>query len=242
MPEPVPGGPAAMPEPMPGGPAATDAATDPGIDPGIDPGSAPGSAPATGPDHPALRRPASCAELFRVFNRLALQGFGGVLPVAHRELVERQRWVSAQQFVELLTIGQVLPGPNIINLSIILGDRFCGWRGALAASAGLLALPLLIVLGLAAAYQQFAATAWLAGALRGMGAVAAGLVVATAVKLSRSLQTNPLGLPTSMALGAATWLMVGFLRWKMVGVVLGLGSLGMALAWRRLRLPGAVKP
>ena len=78
----------------------------------------------------ALRRPADCTELFRAFNRLALQGFGGVLPVAHRELVERQRWLSPQQFVELLTLGQVLPGPNIINMAIVIGDRFFGWRGA----------------------------------------------------------------------------------------------------------------
>ena len=180
-----------------------------------------------------LLRPASCADLFLAFNRLALQGFGGVLPIAHRELVERERWLSAQQFVELLTIGQVLPGPNIINIAIILGDRFFGWRGALAASAGLLALPLVIVLTLAVTYQRFADQPQVAGALRGMGAVAAGLVMSTAVKLARTLKRNPLGLPIGVALGAATLLMVGFLRWPMVWVVLGLGASGMALAaWR----------
>ena len=226
-----------MAEPAPGAPAGTGA----GIDPGNDPGNERDPHPDADAAVPALRRPASCAELFCVFNRLALQGFGGVLPVAHRELVERQRWLSAPQFVALLSIGQVLPGPNIINISIMLGDRFCGWRGALAATAGLLALPLLIVLALAATYQQFAANPLVAGALRGMGAVAAGLVVATAVKLSRTLKSNPLGLPASIALGAATWVMVGFLRWQMVGVVLGLGGLGMALAWRRLRPAGSVK-
>ena len=158
----------------------------------------------------SLRQPASCGELFSVFNRLALQGFGGVLPVAHRALVDRERWLSPQQFVELLTIGQVLPGPNIINISIILGDRFFGWRGALAATAGLLLLPLVIVLGLAMVYQQFAHLPQVAGALRGMGVVAAGLVMATAV-------------------------MVGGLRWPRVYAVLALGGLGVALAWRQLR-------
>ena len=108
-----------------------------------------------------------------------------------------------------------------------------GWRGALAASAGLLALPLLIVLALALVYQRFADLPAVAGALRGMSAVAAGLIIATAVKLARTLNSNPLGLPASYALGAATLVMVGFLRWPMVGVVLGLGSLGMAwAAWR----------
>ena len=182
---------------------------------------------------PALRKPASCAELFRVFTRLALQGFGGVLPLAHHALVERERWLSPQQFVELLTVGQVLPGPNIINISIILGDRFFGWRGAVAATAGLLALPLLVVLALAMVYQRFADLPAVAGALRGMGAAAAGLIIATAVKLSRTLETNPVGRPAGYTLAATTLVLVGFLRWPMVWVVLGLGSVGMALAaWR----------
>ena len=183
----------------------------------------------------SLRQPASCGELFSVFNRLALQGFGGVLPVAHRALVDRERWLSPQQFVELLTIGQVLPGPNIINISIILGDRFFGWRGALAATAGLLLLPLVIVLGLAMVYQQFAHLPQVAGALRGMGVVAAGLVMATAGKLARTLKGHPLGLPTCAALVSATAVMVGGLRWPMVYAVLALGGLGVALAWRQLR-------
>jgi chromate transporter len=182
-----------------------------------------------------LRRPASCGALFRAFNRLALQGFGGVLPVAHRTLVEQERWLSPQQFVELLTLGQVLPGPNIINMAIIIGDRFFGWRGALTAVAGLLLVPMFIVLALAVAYQQQAAHPAVAGALRGMGAVAAGLVIATGVKLARTVRGNPLGLPACAAIGVATFAMVGGLRWPMVWVVLGLGSLGMALAWRRIR-------
>ena len=192
-------------------------------------------------DDNTLRQPASCAELLCVFNRLALQGFGGVLPIAHHELVERERWITAQQFVELLTISQVLPGPNIVNFAIIFGDRFFGWRGAAAASAGLLVLPMVIVLALAMAYQRLADWPTVTGALRGMGAVAAGLIIATAVKLARALKHNPLGMPASFALGAATLVMVGFLRWPMVWVVLGLGSLGMSLAAWRLseqRLPG----
>jgi len=185
-------------------------------------------------DAGGLRQPMSCVELFKVFNRMALQGFGGVLPVAHRELVERQRWLNAQQFVELLTISQVLPGPNIVNFAILFGDRYFGWRGAVAASAGLLVLPMLIVLALAMAYQRFANQPFVAGALRGMGAVAAGMIIATAVKLARTLKSNPLGLPASGVLGAATLVMVGLLRWPMVWVVLGLGGMGMTLAARRL--------
>jgi chromate transporter len=186
-------------------------------------------------DNAPLQQPASCTALMRAFNRLALQGFGGVLPVAHRELVEHQRWLSPQQFVELLTISQVLPGPNIINMAIILGDRYFGWRGALAACTGMLALPTLIVIGLVVGYQHWSGIPWVAGALRGMGAVAAGLIIATGIKLSRTLKTNPLGRPLGYALAAATLALVGFVRLPMVMVVLGLGSVGMGMAWWRIR-------
>ena len=186
---------------------------------------------------PALA-PRSCGELFRVFQRLALQGFGGVVPVAHLELVERQHWLSDDEFVELLAMGQVLPGPNIINMAIVFGDRHFGWRGAAAACAGMLAVPLLIVLTLAWLYRLFASQPLVAGALRGMGAVAAGLVIATAWKVSGTLKKNTLGWPLALAMVAATLVMVGVLRWPMVWVVLGLGTLGMAVAWRRLAAAG----
>ncbi|MGL6108944.1 MAG: chromate transporter [Rubrivivax sp.] len=184
---------------------------------------------------PAPRPPASAAEVFRVFNRLALQGFGGVLAVAQRELVEREGWLSRAQFLELLSLGQVLPGPNIVNMALIIGDRFLGWRGAAAALAGLMCAPLLIVLALAALYGQFADMPRVAGALRGMGAVAAGLVIATALKLMGTLRANVLGSKLGLFFAAATLLAIGVLRWPMVGVVLGLGSAAVATAWVRLR-------
>ena len=186
-------------------------------------------------EHAAARAPASCGELFRVFTRLALRGFGGVLPVAHHTLVDEERWLTPHQFVELLALAQVLPGPNIVNLALIYGERHHGWRGALAAAGGLLALPLAIVLALAVGYRQFAANPLAAGALRGMGSVAAGLVISTAVKLAPTLKANPLGPAAGALLAALTFAGIGLLRWPLVWVVLGLGSVGMALAWRALR-------
>ena len=178
--------------------------------------------------------PASCAELCFAFNRLALQGFGGVLPVAQRELVERRRWLTRDQFVELLSLGQVLPGPNIVNMALIFGDRHFGLRGALAALAGLLAAPTVIVLLLAALYAGLASHPVAAGALRGMGAVAAGLVIATAFKLLGTLKTSPLGRwPAGLFAGLTLTGIVG-LRWPMVWVVPGLGVFAVALAWHRL--------
>jgi chromate transporter len=184
---------------------------------------------------PPLCHPASPAELFVVFNRLALQGFGGVLPVAQRVLVEQQRWLSREQFVETLSLGQVLPGPNIVNMALMIGDRFFGLRGAAAALAGLLTVPLLIVLTLAALYGQLASAPAVAGALRGMGAVSAGLIFATALKVMPTLKSNVLGVPLAAAFVVATTLAIGWWRVPLVWVVLGLGAVSMALATLRLR-------
>lgn len=178
--------------------------------------------------------PASPGALFRAFNRMALQGFGGVLPVAQRELVERLGWMTREQFVEALSVAQVLPGPNVVNLAIIIGDRFFGARGIAAAMGGMLALPLVIVLLLAALYGQLADVPMVAGALRGMGAVAAGLVLATAWKLAPTLLKSPLGRPLAAAGVVAAFVTVGLLRWPLAWVVLALGGLSVALAWRRL--------
>jgi len=190
---------------------------------------------STPPPEAETRAPASAAEMFYVFNRLSLQGFGGVLPVAQRELVERERWMTRAQFVELLSIAQVLPGPNVVNLGLMLGDRHFGWRGAVASLAGLLLAPMVIVLVLAALYSQYASWPPLAGALHGMGAVAAGLVLSTACKLAPTLRKNPLGLPLTIAFVAATAIGVAAFRWPLVAVVLGLGCVSIALAWRRIK-------
>ena len=181
----------------------------------------------------AASRPASPMAMFSAFNRLALQGFGGVLPVAQRELVDRLQWLTPQQFLELLSLSQVLPGPNIITLGLILGDRFFGGRGAVAATAGLLLAPTGIVLLLALSAAQFRDVPQVAGALRGMGVVAAGLVLSTAIKLAPGLRRHVLGLPTAAALVLSTAAAIGLLRWPLVAVVLGLGAVSVALAWWR---------
>ncbi len=178
--------------------------------------------------------PRSRADVFFTFNRLSLQGFGGVLAVAQRELVERQRWLSREQFLELLAVGQVLPGPNVVNMSMMIGHRFFGLSGALAGLAGMLAVPLLIVLLLASVYGHFDSHPAVHGALRGMGAVSSGLVLATAIKLLGSLRSSALGVGMASALGLAAAAAVGLAHWPLWWVVVGLGSLAVALAWRRL--------
>jgi chromate transporter len=186
----------------------------------------------------APHAPRSPGELFLAFNRLALQGFGGVLPVAQRELVERRGWLTREEFVELLSVGQVLPGPNIVNMALMFGDRWFGWRGGMAALAGILIAPAAIVLTLAVLYANFAALAPVAGAMRGMGAVAAGLIIAMGLKMAPTLRRNPLPPAICAAVALATWVAVGVLRVPMVWLVLGLGSASVLMAVHWLRRGG----
>lgn len=187
-------------------------------------------------DSPGLSRPDNLSTLFWAFSRLALQGFGGVLAVAQRELVERLNWMSREDFVETLAVAQVLPGPNVVNISLMIGDRFFGLRGALVALAGMLLFPALIVLGLAALSTTSLATPRMAGALRGMGAVSAGLILATGVKLLPSLRSNPLGLPAGLVLAALVIAATVWLQWPLIWIVPSVGGLGMALAaWHLTR-------
>ena len=176
------------------------------------------------PTAAAPARPASIADLFMSFTLLALQGFGGVLAIAQRELVEKKRWLTNEEFVEDWAVAQIMPGPNVVNLSIMLGDRYFGWRGAAAALAGMLTVPLLVVLALALAYSQMAAHP----------AVAAGLIVATGLKLVPALKSNPLGAVPCALLGAACFVAIAWLRWPLLPVLLVLGSLASGLAYHRL--------
>jgi len=182
----------------------------------------------------APQGPASPWVLYLAFNRLALQGFGGVLAVAQRELVERLGWLSREEFVETLAIAQVLPGPNVVNLSLMIGDRYFGLRGAFAALAGMFVLPSLLVLSMAALYGSVAQHPVVGNALRGMGAVSAGLILATGLKLLPAVHRNPMGRVLAALLAVATVVAVVWLRLPLPWLVLLLGGLGMAAAWRGL--------
>ena len=185
-------------------------------------------------DDDAPRSPKSPGEIFRVFTRLALQGFGGVLPVAQRELVERERWLTREQFVELLAVSQVLPGPNVVNLSLMFGDRAFGWRGGLAALGGMILAPWCVVMLLTVAYAHYAQYAVVVGALRGMAAVAAGLILATGLKLVPALRRNVLGWLPALGLAALTFAGIALLRVPLLWMLAGLGGLACCAAWRKL--------
>jgi chromate transporter len=176
-----------------------------------------------------LARPASRRALFWAFTALALQGFGGVLAIVQRDLVEQKRWMTREQFVDDWAVAQILPGANVINLSLMIGDRYFGWTGAAAAVAGMLLAPLLVLLVIVVLFSTVAQTELAQGALRGMGAVAAGLIVATGMKLLGALVKNPMGLWVCTALAALAFVAIALLRWPLVWVLLVLG--GMACLW-----------
>jgi len=179
-------------------------------------------------------QPASPTDLFVSFTWLALQGFGGVLAIVQRELVERKRWMTRDEFIEDWAVAQIMPGPNVVNLSLMVGSRYFGLKGALAALAGMLCVPLVVVLLLALLYAHYAAHPGVAGALRGMGAVSAGMIAATGLKLAGALTTNVLGLRTCAALGVLCFVAIALLRWPLVYVLLGLGSAASVMAYRKL--------
>ena len=182
---------------------------------------------------PAVRNaPTSNADLFFSFNWLALQGFGGVLAVVQRELVEKKKWLTLEEFVEDWSVAQILPGPNVINLALMIGGKHFGWRGALSALAGLLLVPTILVLIITSVIAGVADSEAMQGALRGMGAVSAGLIMATGIKMLPALKTNPMGLVACIALATITFFGIAIWRLPLSWVLLTLGPLASLWAWR----------
>lgn len=179
--------------------------------------------------------PRSYQDLFFAFNRLSMQGFGGVLPVAQRVLVDQLRWMDRAAFVQLLSLGQVLPGPNIVNIAVIYGDRCLGWRGALAALSGLMLAPLALVLLLAWFMRLGGASVYLSGALRGMAVVSAGLIISIAIKSWPTLRRNAMGMPMCMGIAATVIVLVGLLRWPLAQVIFTVGPAAWCIARWKLR-------
>jgi chromate transporter len=187
---------------------------------------------ASAPDRP---QPQSPRDLFVSFTWLALQGFGGVLAVVQREMVEKKRWLTPDQFLEDWAVAQVLPGPNVVNLALMIGDRYFGLRGAVCAVAGMLTVPLGVILALAVLYAHYAGNPQVAGALRGMGAVAGGLIAATGIKLIPALRRHPLGFGVCLGIVALVFGAIAFARVPLGWVLLAVGGVACAWTWRKLR-------
>jgi chromate transporter len=165
--------------------------------------------------------------LFTGFLGLGLIGFGGVLPLARRMIVEDRAWLDEQEFAELLGLCQFLPGGNIINLSVALGMKFRGVPGALAAILGLIAAPTVIVVLLGMIYQRFD-TIYLRHMFAGLAAAAAGLLVATAVKMALPLRRKPL----AILIATVFFIAIALFRFPLLPTMLVLVPLSIAASWR----------
>lgn len=170
----------------------------------------------------------SVAALFGGFLTLGLTGFGGVLPLARRMIVEERRWLTAAEFIELLGLCQFLPGGNIINLSVAVGLRFHGPMGALAALVGLIAAPTAIVIVLGMVYQQFSGDTHVRHAFAGLAAAAAGLLIATAVKIALPIRGNP----AAIAMAGLCFVAIALLRLPLLPALLALAALSIGVSWR----------
>lgn len=169
----------------------------------------------------------SIRELFFAFGSMALHGFGGVLPWARRTIVEDKRWMTPQEFNEAFSIGQFLPGANIINLAVVFGSRLHGAAGAVAALAGLLIPPVAIVLLLGALYARYGDADALQRVLAGVAAAAAGLLGATAVKMLQPVLREGVA---AVVVAAAAFIAIGVMRWPLPWVLLVLAPLSIGLA------------
>ena len=153
--------------------------------------------------------------MFRGFFAVGILGFGGVLPLARRMIVDQKRWLSPAAFTDLLALCQFLPGANIVNLAVSLGGRYHGPAGALAAVAGLLAAPIGVVIALSALYGRFADVPMVAHGVQGLSAAASGLVLATALRIAGPLRRKPRGIAVALLAFAA----IALLRWPLLPVL-----------------------
>lgn len=171
------------------------------------------------------------AQLFLGFAKMGLSGFGGVLPFARQVIVVEKAWVSERDFAELLGLGQVLPGPNIINVGVFIGTRFRGWSGAVAAVFGLIGPPLVILVAIAMVYDAIGTHPLTRAAIGAVAVAAAGLVAGLGAKMVARLKPPP----AFAALTAAAFAGIALFGWPLVWVVAGLAPLGVWLGWRDLR-------
>jgi len=172
----------------------------------------------------------SLSEIFLLFFHIGSLSFGGgLIAWVYREVVERRRWLTQAEFLGGLTLAQVLPGINMANMAVYIGQRMRGIGGAVAGLVGLLLVPFFAVIGLVSIYAQLGTSTTLQSFMDGLATTAVGLFASVGVK---SLHTSATGL-IPVAVIAAIVVMVGFLRLPLIPVVLGLATLSVAIAWHR---------
>jgi chromate transporter len=174
----------------------------------------------------------SPGDLFLAFSGVAVSGFGGVMPFARRMLVEQRRWLTAEEFNEAYSVAQFLPGGNILNLAVLVGQRFHGALGSFLSVIGLLAAPFVIMVLLGTVYARYGDVAEVHNVLAGVAAGAAGLIVAMAAKMAEPLVRGRAAVPAVITLLAFAGVVVAEL--PLLAVVAIVAPISIALAWWRL--------
>jgi len=182
------------------------------------------------PTPPAAHKP-SLPDLFVAFAAISVCGFGGVLAWSRRMLVEERKWMTAEEFNDAYALCQFLPGPNVVNLSVVFGRRIRGLPGAGVALVGLIGPPFVIVTLIGLLYARFGEIAALQRMLLGVAAAAVGLVLGTCAKMALPLLKDRFAIAPLIAL--ATFVAVGVLRWPIYAALAVLIPLSIALAWAR---------
>lgn len=167
-------------------------------------------------------------DLFLCFQGIAIRSFGGVLPWTRRALVEERQWLDADEFSNMLGLCQFLPGPNVGNLSIVVGSRFHGVPGAIACLAGLTVIPVAIVIALGALYDHYGQLPVVRGVIDGTAAAAAGLIGGMALKMSNALLAKKAW--RAFLFLALSFVGVGLLRWPLAQVMLVLAPISILAA------------
>ncbi|HVB89376.1 MAG TPA: chromate transporter [Beijerinckiaceae bacterium] len=170
--------------------------------------------------------PASCTDVFLGFLEIGLFGFGGVAAIARHVIVEKRRWLSDDDYAAVLAVGQALPGGNVLNASVMIGDRFQGPLGAIAALMGLIATPIALLIGLSLIYERWASVPLVRAAMIGAGAAAAGVVLGTGLRMARRLRSSL----ANYVIAALTFAAIGLLRLPLAPCVLAAAALSIAVA------------
>ena len=175
-------------------------------------------------------RDVTVVALFLVFTEISMSSFGGAIAWARRILVDRRGWLTEREFAELFGLCQTVPGPSIVNLAIYLGTRHHGVIGATAAASGFLLPPLVVLLPLGILYGQAAHFEAVRAGLHGVAAAAAGMLLATGLKMAQPYRRQP----EALAIAGLAFLAVGWLHWPLLLVLAVLAPCSIALARRRL--------
>jgi chromate transporter len=164
--------------------------------------------------------------LFVAFLTVSLCGFGGGLVWARRIAVEQRHWISEPEFVDIVSLCQFMPGPNIVGIAVCMGTKLRGGIGAVAALCGFVVVPWAIGFSLGTLYLEYAHLAILRNALGGVAAAAAGLLLGAGIRLLLPHRTRPI----SMLFIALAFALMAFTKLPLPLVLLGLVPLSTGFA------------